>query len=78
MAAPPVTRYIRDNPRNLRILMDVAGDRQEILLSVNEYRAVPTPKERPVSVMGSVKPLGINAIEVAHGPRQIALRRLQK
>ena len=58
--------------------MDVARYRQKVFLGVNEYRSIPSAKQRPVPAMSPIKSLSVDSVEMAHGPGQIPLRRLQK
>ena len=58
--------------------MNIADHRKKIFFSIDEDHFISTAKQRSVTMMNSVKLLGIDPIEMAHRPRQSSRRGRQQ
>src|SRR6266542_4649853 len=57
------------------VQMNVTDHRCQILVRIDEYRLVAAPKQRAIAAMTSIEPLGIDPVDVAHDPGEVAFRR---
>jgi hypothetical protein len=58
--------------------MNIPDQLQQIGVSVQKNRLVPTPKQLPVATVKPVVPLGVNPVDLPHASGYIGIRRLDQ
>src|SRR5581483_1389187 len=61
-----------------RVEHDVPTDLLQVSLSVHELSAIPPLEDVTGTLVPSIEPLCVHAVQLSHGGRQVALRRLEQ
>ena len=64
--------------RRKRIALNIASERQEVAIGLDENRFIASPKERAIGMMQAIVALGIETVHMPHAPREVAPGRLDQ
>ena len=52
--------------------MNIAGERQQVAIGLDENRLIASSKERAIGLMQAIVALGIETVHMPHAPREVA------
>ena len=58
--------------RRKRIAVNIASERQEVAIGLDENRFIASSKERAIGMMQAIVALGIETVHMPHAPREVA------
>ena len=58
--------------------MNIAGERQQVAIGLDENRFIASSKERAIGMMEAIVALGIEPVHMPHAPREVAAGRVDQ